>query len=232
MAYGWRNYSGTAIRYNIGWADTWTTVQHRAGRELTVPTREQFEMLRDQCDFGFGIAYADGATTTAELLDDAYNYIDATNTGARNTKGTRVCVAYDSKTGTNVLFPLGRYGNGRRAAGGAYHNDKAPSYLGVADPGAGTLSYGGLSTVLYTATTTYRPITYNHYRTPGAVYWTKLPYYAGGDKLKAYASWDINYFTLTFNKYDYGSIANFDVPSTDADNTNISDALPIKLVYK
>ena len=235
-AYGWRNYAGTDIRYNIGWADTWTTVQYKAGRSLTVPTRQQYEALRDQCDFGFGIAYADGATTTAELLDDAYGYLDATNTGVTSAKGTRACVAYDSSTGVNVLFPLGYYGNGRRAAGGAGHSGNPPSNLSVPSPGAGTLSYGGVSSVLYHWKTEYRPVTYNHYRTPGATYWIKLPYYANGDKLKAYAAWDINYFTLTFNKYAYNSLANFDAPKDDeklgGNSTNISDALPIKLVYK
>ena len=90
--------------------------------------------------------------------------------------------------------------------------------------------------MLYHWKTEYRPVTYNHYRTPGATYWIKLPYYANGDKLKAYAAWDINYFTLTFNKYAYNSLANFDAPKDDeklgGNSTNISDALPIKLVYK
>lgn len=230
QAYGWWNYNGSEERYSKAWADTWTTVQHKAGKELTVPTYKQFEDLRDNCDFGFGIAYADGATKTAVKISEAYGYIDADNTNVKNSYGTRACVAYDSHTGWNILFPLGSTGNGRRAAGGAYNYSSAPATLGLPNPGAGTLSYSGMSTVLYTTRTTYRPIIYNHYREPGAVYWIKQPYYVAGDKTKSYPAWDINYFTLLFNKHDSGSLGNFS--KNTVNNNTVSDALPIKLVYK
>lgn len=233
-AYGWRNYASSAIRYNIGWADTWNTVDYMAGQELTVPTWKQFEDLRDQCDFGFGIAYADDATATATSLDDAYGYIDTDNTGVRNSKGIRVCIAYDSSNGKNVLFPLGKSGMGRRVRNTPDNVGSPPSNLRLEASGSGSLVYGGVSSVMYTETTTYRPIMYNHYRTTGAIYWIKQPNLVGSDsnpdKLKSYAAWDINYFTLMFNKHDDGTIANFSGGS--ANSTTVSDALPIKLVYK
>ena len=236
QAYGWRNYGGTETRYNIGWADTWTTVDYQAGKRLTVPTSQQYENLRDMCDFGFGIAYADGATGTAISVDDAYGYSDPDNNGVTGPMGIRACIAYDSSDGKNVLFPIGRLGMGRRTAGSAGHVGGGGG-ISVPAVGSGTLSYGGVSSVLFAATTTYRPIVYNHYRTPGALYWIKQPVFAvkddgTPDELKSYATWDINYFTLTFNKYAYNSIAKFRKEDADANATTVSDAVPIKLVYK
>lgn len=245
--YGWYAYGSDASqeRYSekYRWADTWTTVVYKPGNKMTVPTWQQFEKLRDQADFGFGIAYADGATTTATALTDACGYIDEYNSGTRNGKGVKVCVAYDSKDGKNVLFPLGHIGQARRARNIVGNLVSDPNLSKSNHGGPGSISYGGMSSVLKTYDNNikniYRPITYNHYRSEGAIYWVKHPRIGGG-KFGAgkpfYASWDINYFTLRFTNYDEGSLGklndsgNFD--ATSANNGNISDALPIKLVYQ
>lgn len=236
-AYGWRNYAGTAIRYDKVWADTWVPVNNtRVTRNLAVPTAEDYEALRDHCDFGFGIAYADGASETATSLVTAYEFLNKGNAkDYESTMGVRACIAYNKQTGDNILFPLGNTGNGRRTLGDPYHYGiptQWSQFLGRPAPGRGSLSYGGVSTVMYTQSTKYRPILYNHFRTPGAVYWVKEPRYADGVVTNAFASWDINYFTLTFNKYSEGSIANYTPPSSAASAESISDALPIKLIYK
>lgn len=230
QGFGWYNFDATDSRDNFGWAETWNVI-NGSQKKLTVPTYEQYEALRNKCDFGFGIAYADGAITTATDLDDAYGYIDEKNTGVQNSHGMRVCVAYDSDNGNNILFPLGKEGHGRRPAGGAISKPVPSLSYGYDKPrNAGVLSYGGLASVLWDPRNVHRPITYNHYRTPGAMYWVKYPCYKKGDDQASYASWDINYFTLTFNKYSAASIGGFGKTKVNA--TICSDALPIKLIYK
>ncbi|MDE7438229.1 MAG: hypothetical protein K2M93_07055 [Muribaculaceae bacterium] len=232
QGFGWYNFDGELVRYKRPWAATWNAKIGTQTKQLTVPTYKQYEDLRDQCDFGFGIAYADGATQTATNLDVAYGYIDATNTGVRNSNGMRVCVAYDKSNGNNILFPISKEGHGRRACGGAYAFPNIPNnnYGYNVSREAGVLSYGGLASVLWGTVNQHRPITYNHYRTPGAIYWVKQPYFKSGDSQASYAGWDINYFTLTFNKYAANTMSNFDKSKANA--TTCSDALPIKLIYK
>lgn len=167
---------------------------------------------------------------TATLVTDAYEYRDDDNTGVQSNKGMRVCVAYDSKTGRNILFPIGASGHGRRSASGALAFSIPNSDYGFSESATpGVMSYGGLATVLYAPGNVHRPITYNHYRTPGAMYWVKTPCYVAGDNNESYASWDINYFTLTFNYYAANSLGAF---SGKTNITECSDALPIKLIYK
>lgn len=232
QGFGWYSFNGSAARYNRPWAGTWNAKIGTQTKQLTVPTYTNYEKLRDGCDFGFGIVYADGATKTSTELDEAYGYIDASNTGIRNSNGVRACVAYDDSNGNNILFPIGKEGHGRRAAGGAYSFSGIPNnnYGYNTSRNPGVLSYGGLASVLWATSSQHRPITYNHYRTPGAIYWVKKPKFVSGDKTASYASWDINYFTLTFNKYDSSSMSNFNKDNANA--TTCTDALPIKLIYK
>lgn len=229
--FGWYSYNGSQERYSYQWAETWNAAVNGTTKKLTVPTYENYENLRDQCDFGFGIAYADDATKTAEELDDAYGYIDKTNTGLRSSDGVRVCVAYDKSNGSNILFPLGKEGHGRRSYSGAVAITTSADFSVGGSRKAGVLSYGGLASVLWQSAAVHRPITYNHYRTPGAMFWVKKAKYISGDDQASYASWDINYFTCTFNNYSAASLGNFKhVGTTDA--SSCSDALPIKLIYQ
>lgn len=239
--FGWYRYDGREERNTYEWADTWDATVNKSSKKLTVPTYSNYENLRDQCDFGFGIAYADGATTTDEDLSDAYGYIDAKNTGVKSSNGVRACVAYDKATGNNILFPLGKEGHGRRATSGATLITSKTDFGVGGKRGAGVLSYGGLASVLWQSAAVHRPITYNHYRTPGAMYWVKKPKYISGDDQASYASWDINYFTCTFNNYSAASLGNFngetkwnekDKKWDEVTNaSSCSDALPIKLIY-
>lgn len=241
QGFGWWDFGGSNARYERQWAKNWNAKINGATKKLTVPTYGNYENLRDQCDFGFGIAYADGATKTAKNLDDAYGYIDATNTGATSANGVRACVAYDKSNGNSILFPLGKVGHGRRAAGGATLITSKTDFGVGSKRNHGVQSYGGLASVLWQSAAVHRPITYNHYRTPGAVYWVKKAKYvhnAGetyADKQASYASWDINYFTCTFNNYSSESLGNFktsDSPYGKANSYTCSDALPMKLIYQ
>ncbi len=240
--FGWYSYNGTQERYSYQWADTWDAEVNETTKKLTVPKYENYENLRDQCDFGFGIAYADGATKTAEDLGDAYGYIDKTNTGFRTSEGVRVCVAYDKSNGNNILFPLGKEGHGRRTCTSVAAITTKTDFGVGGSRYSGVLSYGGLASVLWQSAAVHRPITYNHYRTPGAMYWVKKAKHISGDDQASYASWDINYFTCTFNNYSAASLGNFSGATqwNDKDKkwdnvtnpTSCSDALPIKLIYQ
>lgn len=250
-------------RFTKSWATTWTTVGLATNRQLTVPTYEQLIRLRDECEFAFGIAYADNASAPAMNRADAYGFTDYNNTGTGDGRGMRVCVAYEQTYGRNVLFPLGATGQGRRARTST--NVGTPvagqtAQTAFSDPGAGSLTYSGIRSLLYGSANLHRPLTYNVYRSPGAVYWIKQPKLTSAN-WPDYASWDINYYTSTFNHYDYGSLGNWSqtdaesgagVPaytSTAIRNANgtitgyrytwnntsardCTDALPIKLVYK
>lgn len=226
QGYAWKQYNASGLRHTKNWADTWTTVGYQAGQNLTVPTAEQFVSLMTNCDFGYGVAYADGATEVATDIDDAFGYTDYANTGVRSSRGVRVCVAYDKNNGNNILFPLGSIGQGRRAI--STFTLTTPS---LANPGAGALTYSGGRSLLSGTTNQYRPLTYNLYRYPGAIYWIKQPVMV--NNLPSYASWDINYFTFVFNHYDTGSLGGYSSSGYSTCTTGTSsDALPIKLVYK
>lgn len=250
QGYGWTNYASndnTAQRYDKTWADTWTAVGgFRNGEEFTVPTAENYKSLLANCKFGYGIVYADGATTTRTSLSSACGFTDYDNdgfddAGASNTRGVRACVVYDEKDGRNIIFPLSSIGMARRSR-------LEPSNISSNPPfgkmGVGTLCYSNLREVLSNSANRYRPNTYNNYRNSGAIYWIKTPVTIPGTsdgKLHLqhadYASWDINYFTVMFNPYDHNSLGGWDEKNNKYDKTGVttessSDALPIKLIYK
>lgn len=238
------NYSGnnSGDRRDRSWADKWEAVGMESGvrTDLTVPTLENYQALRDKCEYGYGIVYADGATGVIRNLDEACGFTDYNNNnnnGAGSTKGIRACIVYNPKNGDQILFPLGAVGQGRRARRISYI--KGSPFKGI---DAGALTYGGVDGLLNTST--YRPLTYNLYRSPGAIYWFKQPgkkKYAQGTEPYDIASWDINYYTLVFNPYSYMSLGGLEDNKTDHQGTNVSiskgyvlgsDALPIKLIYR
>ena len=245
--YGWTQYDGSSSRRDRHWADTWVAV-NKGNRELAVPTYEQYVSLRDNCDYGYGVVYADGATFVADNVADAYgytNYSNASGNAADSPKGMRACLVYNPNNADHIIFPIGAIGQGRRARTtspttyrAAYNGTELPIF---ADPGAGALSYSGMRGLLYSGargttarrSNNDRPLTYNLYREPGAIYWFKQPAERPNalDDDHNTASWDINYYTLVFNPYDYGSLGYW-APGTDLVRGTSSDALPIKLIYK
>lgn len=235
QAHAWTNYSGNVDRYTAHWADTWTAI-NRNNTPLTVPTYEQYVELRDKSDFGYGVVYGDGATSTATNIADAYGYTDYNNEGTTSQKGIRACIIYDKTNGNQIIFPLGSKGQGRRAR--TTFDLTTTSTSSFANPGAGALTYSGNRGILQTGTNnSYRPLTYNLYRSPGAVYWFKQPARKkdGADNTQndaRCASWDINYFTFVFNGYDHGSLGRRVDYNSNLTNENASDALPIRLIYK
>lgn len=239
--FAWTAYSSSASRFESKWAENWTVKNNSlVTRTLTVPTYEQLTALRDNSEFGYGVIYADGATETATSTTVAYGYTDYDNTGATSANGIRGCIVYDPTNGNQILFPVGKVGQGRRAV--STYGYTAVNHFGSStrdESYIGTLSYSGMRSVLSHTTDMLRPITYNLYRSPGAVYWFMQPAYrpvtntSTTDEQRRAASWDINYFTLLFNSYDGTSLGSYDSANNKSINYNKStDALPIRLIYK
>lgn len=248
QGFAWTNYqygtTATAERYTKHWADTWTAVGgFRNNETFAVPTADNFKSLLANCKFGYGIVYADGATTTQSDIKVASGFEDYDNDGIDDKnpgRGVRACIVYDESDGRNILFPLGASGQARRACTSPYGNSSAP----FADPGVGSLAYGGLRQVLVGDANRNRPLTFNLYRDPGGIYWIREPVMKEGTSdgtLKKpypdYASWDINYRNIVFNPYEYNSLGGWvdkthNYSNVGVDASNSSDALPIKLIYK
>lgn len=250
--HAWTGYRDVSDRVKISWADTWKAV-NKNGKELTVPTYEQYVDLRDKCEYGYGVVYADGATEVADNVDDAYGYTNfdnASGSAADSPKGMRACLVYNSNNGDQIIFPIGAVGQGRRALNpqglsysAAYNGTQLSNFP---NPGAGALSYGNVCGLLYAGalndngrSNNYRPLTYNLYREPGAVYWFKQPVANRDNALDddtGSASWDINYYTVVFNPYSSGSLGTFKIDDKgerhELEKETSTDALPIKFIYK
>ena len=248
QGFGWTNFgiNNQALAQratNRKWADTWTAVGgFQDGQQFDVPTAENLQSLTDNCKFGYGIVYADGAVTTADEFSIANGYTDYDNTGAESAKGVRACVVYDETTGNNILFPLGAVGQARRVCT-APSGSNGWGTVPFSDPGVGTIAYSGLRQYLGGVANRNRPLTYNNYRNPGALYWIKQPVMTdtpsniAGVNRPSYASWDINYLTIVFNPYAYNSLSGWNDENKVYSNSGVnasscSDALPIKLIYK
>lgn len=139
---------------------------------------------------GYGVLYGDDATETADDIVEVYGYDYEHNKSGR---GMRGCFAYNRETGKNLFFPIGASGYGHR---------KQSYTASWGDPETlnGVLRYAAGRTKLYPSPTE-RPLFYDLYKRPGAVYWlnAEIP----KDQLTptdgASLGWDINYFSFDFN---------------------------------
>ncbi|MDE6480955.1 MAG: hypothetical protein K2L45_11890 [Muribaculaceae bacterium] len=173
-----------------------------------VPTYAEFQALTDNSEFGFGVFYGSSATSPKLNAIEAYGLIDPFNQGLFESKnGMRAVVAYDKKTGNQILFPMGRFGTGRR------------NNFIITGANAGELRYGDVNyllTITRSANNLYRPIPYNTMTNSGNIYW--IDQYVDATNTttgQPCLGWDMNYFNFDFNPYT----AN-----------NYRDACPIKLV--
>ncbi|MCM1051293.1 MAG: hypothetical protein NC349_04960 [Paenibacillus sp.] len=207
-------------------------------RHYRVPTYEEYSDLL-KGEYGVGVVYGDGATETAENVNDAYGFEDWDNDGKDNnlsgttTRGMRGIIVYNPKNAHQLFFPIGGRGMGRRTITGFTETSWA---------NFGTLRYGGVDHCLTQyqnvssagiSNNQYRPIPYNMPAAPGAIYWfNQLESLNSG----VYLGWDMNYFDNNFNAYDYGISRSFSNSGNDKyQDTNYEyggDALPIKVVLE
>lgn len=164
----------------------------------------------------YGVLYGDGAEETLEVKNDAYgyNYTD----GSESIKGMRGVFVYNTTNCRQIFFPIGTSGYGHRKAKGGWRNY---------DPD-GALRYAGRSDRLDKYDPSLletRPLFYDLYERPGAIYWTQHFYnvvpriikdklnFADNSKSSAF---DMNFFTMGFEGYG----ENDAIPSSDSDVTD------------
>lgn len=189
------------------------------GKNYRVPDYGDFREITDNCDYGFGILYADGAKTTELDYYAAEGFEDPENDNTSDSRGVRGCVVYNPNNAKQIFFPIGASGNGRRSCFNLTNKD-----TNVAST-PGVLRYGDVSYLLkadYNSNNIYRPIVYNLAHLPGAVYWIRkamkkdeIDKNYGIANADPCGGWDLNFFTVHFNAY--------------TDN-GWRDALPIRLI--
>lgn len=186
-------------------------------RFYRVPSYEDYKSLQDDGEYGIGVLYADGATTPSEDVNMAYGFVDTNNDGSDDyhgipgkrggPTGMRGFIVFNPSNAHQIFFPLGANGIGRRTIQNA-----SGSMSGV-------LRYGAVASRLTQEQNTinqYRPIPFNLPASPGAVYWIET---RGGAENQRFIGWDMNFFDLNFQGYDYA-----------CGFWPTGDALPIKLV--
>lgn len=200
--------AGTRIPWkDIRWSDPTTNPSARFtnptvdAREVRVASYEDYQEFLDNSDVieqGFGVLYGNDATETLSKIEEVYGHRrdthgDATGKGAGY--GMRGCFVYNRSEdptygGRNLFFPLGTAGYGHRKHGEAR--------------GTAVLRYSSGQTAPMTNFIQIRPLFYDLYMRPGAIYWLG-GYKTIGDKDNALA-WDLNYFTFDFNHLPYNNV--------------------------
>lgn len=173
------------------------------GRTVSVATYDDFDALWAHEDIaeGYGVLYGDDAVETLSKIEEVYGHRhdrhgDATTAGAGY--GMRGCFVYNkSETsaygGRNLFFPLGTSGYGHRKQSESWKTAVLRYASGRTAP---------LTTADYVAD---RPLFYDLYLRPGAIYWLKEEKTSGGREAKI-IGWDINYFTFDFNYVGTGNV--------------------------
>lgn len=161
--------------------------------------------LNTDIEYGYGVMYGDGATTTALKASDCYGYYSDQKNESR---GMRGCIVYNRQNGRQLFFPIGAEGHGRRKSGrGSTTNTTGET------KGDGILRYANRNTRYDISTDElktelkYRPLFYDLFMRPGAVYWCNNyfkngnhPYYPTIDTVQS--AWDFNYYTLNYKYFN------------------------------
>lgn len=145
----------------------------------------------------YGVLYGDGAEKTQTKPANAYGY-DRTD-GEDDERGMRGVFVYNNKNTAQIFFPIGATGYGHRQGPKASHESGVD----------GTLRYAGREALMpENASLKERPLFYDLYKRPGAIYWMRHYYksvpnvpdknYIDCSKSSAF---DMNYFTMGFEGY-------------------------------
>ncbi|MBD5298482.1 MAG: DUF4906 domain-containing protein, partial [Bacteroides sp.] len=73
QGFAWTKYTENSSRFETSWAENWTAV-NKNNAKLTIPTYEDYKNLRDNCEYGYGVVYADGAGGVAFSVDEAFGF--------------------------------------------------------------------------------------------------------------------------------------------------------------
>lgn len=141
----------------------------------------------DEIEQGYGVLYGDEASEPASDRRDVYEY---RTEGTTKGRGMRGCFVYNSTTGRSVFFPIGASGYGHRK------NQEAN--------GTAVLRYAVRTEQYPKPGLKDRPLFYDLYMRPGAIYW--LEKQAKATDNNDVIGWDFNFFTFDFNKIDTGNV--------------------------
>lgn len=195
------------------WANFKATVVGET-RIYRMPTYDDFMSLNNG-QYGVGVLYGDGAAETATTTTDAFGFFDTSNTITSNAKGMRGFFCYNPTTGNQIFFPIGSTGLGRRTMQGLPNDHTWVDWQGE-------LRYSAVNGYLdqdYGPANQFRPIPFNMKNALGSIYWLYMERQTI-NQWNCFPGWDMNYFDLNFNAYDYAaSIGPY------------GDALPIKPIY-
>ncbi|MGM9804849.1 MAG: hypothetical protein ACI3Z7_00190, partial [Candidatus Aphodosoma sp.] len=174
------------------WIDS---LQLQSGR---IARYEDYHKLFSSGDieYNYGVLYGDDATETTTSVDDVYGYRSGNATTTKG-RGMRGCFVYNSKTGNNLFFPIGATGYGRRKDidGGGWTGTPEKKCVH---------RYAGRTDFYPTPGLAERPLFYDLFMRPGAIYWFEKQATQVGANTKVICL-DINYFTFDFNSIELGS---------------------------
>lgn len=217
-------------------ATTWTAIKKGtafSGEMEKAASMRDFEQLylSNNMQFGYGVLYADGATTTQETMADAYGYYRRDTQSGDSHKGMRGLFVYywdgkatggSSYNARNLFFPIGRAGYGHRKNGKDLFTN-----LGI-------LRYSCNRGVAYPTFDAAAPIMTAMYRRPGAIYWCckPTPAYEWNKTINvnsdAYGL-DINYFSFDVNLIYATNVNMF---ASDISGDGNGDACFVRTVLK
>lgn len=168
------------------------------GKQVSVASHDDYEALWESEDIeqGYGVLYGNDAEETLSDVNEVYGYRydkhkSATDTGAGY--GMRGTFVYNTSEGEyggrNLFFPIGVTGYGHRK-----HRDVHEGWESA------VLRYSaGRIAKMTDDEAKDRPLLYDLYRRPGAIYWLEKKEDSTRDGTKDIIAWDFNYFTLDFN---------------------------------
>lgn len=172
-----------------------TTVNEK---QVSVASHDDYEALwgSEDIEQGYGVLYGNDAKETLSDVNEVYGYRydkhkSASDTGAGyGMRGTFVYnTSEDEYGGRNLFFPMGVTGYGHRK-----HRDV---HEGL-ESAVLRYSAGRIAKMTDDEAKT-RPLLYDLYRRPGAIYWLEESKNSTRDGTKDIIAWDFNYFTLDFN---------------------------------
>lgn len=148
-------------------------------------------------EFNYGVLYGDEAVETATLIEDVYGYCSGNKTTTEG-RGMRGCFVYNTATGKNLFFPIGASGYGRRRG---VDKDWSGSFTNNAKC---VHRYGSRTNFYPKPGLADKPLFYDLFMRPGAMYWFEKAVDYNGDPTDRRNALDINYFTFDFNAVGNG----------------------------
>lgn len=189
------------------------------GKTVSVASFEDYNELweSDAIENGYGVMYGNDATGTLSSLEEVYGHRYDKHQENGGGYGMRGIFVYNKNSGDNLFFPIGASGYGRRK-----------HYDGAGGKGTAVLRYAGRNRALDKSAPFqdpwlgYRPLFYDLYMRPGAIYWLqrRVSNVRNGDEDAI--AWDINYFTFDFNY----------IATSNVFSDNNSDACFVRCVEK